>query len=329
MNDTLKVGVIQTSLHDEAAWVDDKSGNWQQCVRMSSLEERRAKKEIRHYLASLRGLDRQPDIVLLPELAVPIGFERKLQKAAEKLELIVIAGLDYQIECGDPHPAVSNEAVVIVPRRLGGRQIARRTDVRRVGKTYAAPGEEKKLLGITGAPVAFVPHPTVWVFESPDLGKFAVAVCYDFMDLDRIVMYRNKIQSLFILAYNRDTTSFDHLSEALARMVFCNVVVCNCGQFGGSLAVSPFREPHRRVVYRHSGQKLPNAQLVELPLAKLLEQQRGNSSNEFKSLPPRLLPSRWTYVEDGGFVMSWSKRRFIQLPGHGIHSGRFQAEGLV
>ena len=117
--------------------------------------------------------------------------------------------------------------------------------------------------------------------------NFGVAVCYDFMDLDRIVLYRKKIQTLFILAYNRDTTSFGHLAEALARMVFCNVVVCNCGVYGGSLAVSPFREPSRRTIYRHSGQKLPNAQLIKLPLATLKAHQNNcaEDEREFKSLP--------------------------------------------
>ena len=286
MNDTLNVGVIQTSLHAEAAWVDDKSGRWQQCVRMSIVEERRAKKEIRHYLASLRGLDRRPDIVLLPELAVPIGFEKKLKRAAEQLGAIVIAGLDYRIVKRFSYPAVSNEAVVIVPRRLRENQIALRTAVRRVGKTYPAPGEKQKLLNITGASVKFVNDPMVWIFESSDLGKFAVAVCYDFMDLDRLVMYRNKIQALFILAYNRDTTSFDHSAEALSRMLFCNVVVCNCGKFGGSLAVSPFREPYDRTIYKHFGQELPNAQLIELPLSNLQAHQAGGKLNDFKSLPP-------------------------------------------
>ena len=99
-------------------------------------------------------------------------------------------------------------------------------------------------------------------------------------------MYRNKIQTLFILAYNRDTTSFDHLAEALARMLFCNVVVCNCGQYGGSLAVSPFREPYKRTIYRHTGQDLPNAQLIELPLASLISHQEGKISKEYKSVPP-------------------------------------------
>ncbi len=286
VNDRLYVGVIQTSLHAEAAWVDDKSGDWQSCVRMSAIEERRAKKEIRHFLASLRGLHRPPDIILLPELSVPLGFEPKLRRAAEKLESIIIAGLDYRIEASEPIPTVSNEALVIVPRRLRGRQIARQTQVRRVGKTYPAPAEKEKLRSITSGSVAFLAHPTVWIFESTDLGKFAVAICYDFMDLDRLVMYRNKIQTLFILAYNRDTTSFDHLAEALSRMLFCNVVVCNCGQFGGSLAVSPFREPFRRSIYRHGGQCLPHAQLVQLPLATLAAHQQGTPHKDLKSLPP-------------------------------------------
>lgn len=286
LNERLHIGVIQTSLHAEAAWVDDKSGNWEQCVRMSEIEERRAKKEIRHFLAALRGVDRPPDIVLLPELAVPLGFELHLKKAAEKLESIIIAGLDYRIERGEASPTVSNEAVVIVPRNLRGRQVARRTEVRRVGKTYPAPAEKKKLESITGTGVSFLPHPTVWVFESLELGKFAVAICYDFMDLDRIVMYRNKIQTLFILAYNRDTTSFDHVAEALSRMLFCNVVVCNCGHFGGSLAVSPYREPYRRSVYRHIGLGLPHAQLIQLPLAALSAHQQGTDNRDFKSLPP-------------------------------------------
>ena len=286
VNSTISVGVIQTSLDDIAAWVDDGSGNWKQCIRMSSHEERRAKKEIRHYLASLRGMERKPDIVILPELSVPIGFEKRLKKATEKIESIVIAGLDYRISGHQPDPAVSNEAIVIVPRRLNGRLIARRTEIRRVGKTYPAPAEKKRLLEITGAGVTFVTDPAVWIFESTDLGNFAVAVCYDFMDLDRIVMYRTKIQTLFILASNRDTTSFEHLAEALGRMLFCNVVVCNCGKYGGSQAVSPYRKPYERTIYRLSGRNLQNVQFIELPLSNIIKHQKGGELVDFKSLPP-------------------------------------------
>ncbi len=286
LNDTLHVGVIQTSLDAEAAWVDDMSGNWKQCVQMSSHEERRAKKEIRHYLASLKGGARQPDVVLFPELSVPIGYQRQLKMAAERLESVVIAGLDYRIASGQPRPAVSNEAVVIVPKKLRGKKIALRTEIRCVGKTYPAPDEKRKLLKISGGGVEFRTDPAVWIFESANLGNFAVAVCYDFMDVDRIVMYRNRIQTLFVLAYNRDITSFDHLSEAIGRMLCCNVVVSNCGKYGGSHAVSPFYKPYERTIYRHSGKALPNAQIIELPLAELLAHQKNGDNRKFKSLPP-------------------------------------------
>lgn len=304
LNEHLHVGVIQTSLKAEAAWVDDGAGNWQNCLQMSFYEELRAKREIRHFLAYMKGqgslqgnkknefhqefLERNssPDIILLPELAVPVGFEKQLKRAAEQLEAIIIAGMDYRIVTGATEPTVLNEALVIVPRRLKGKQISRQTNVRRVGKTYPAPAEERKLNKVSGGPVSFQSHPIVWIFESNELGKFGVAICYDFMDLDRVVMYRNKVQTLFILAYNRDTTSFDHMAEALSRTLFCNVIVCNCGQFGGSLAVSPFREPFRRLIYRHSGQELSNAQVLRLPLVALSDGQKGNHHPELKSLPP-------------------------------------------
>lgn len=81
------------------------------------------------------------------------------------------------------------------------------------------------------------------------------------------------MQTLFILAYNRDITSFDHVAEAIARMALQRII-CNCGLFGGSIAISPFKEPFKRTVYRHSGAKLTNAQVVELPLAALVAHQK-------------------------------------------------------
>ena len=286
MNTVLRVGVVQTTLNHEAAWPGTGTGLWPAGVRMSTVEEERAKREIRHHLAFLRTTAPRPDIVVLPELSVPIGFERHLKRAAESLEAIVIGGLDYIVESPTSEPAVSNQATIIVPRRLNGRRISRRTAVRRVGKTYPAPAEKEKLNRVHGGAVSFRPNPVVWIFESPQLGNFGVAVCYDFVDLNRLVLYRRRIQTLFILAYNRDTTSFDHIAEAAARTVFCNVVVCNCGFFGGSLAVAPLREPYRRIVYKHSGQGLATSQVIELPLASLQTHQETGSVDFFKSLPP-------------------------------------------
>lgn len=284
LNEKLSIGVIQTSLDAIAAWQSQpNTGQWQKSVQISMLEEKRARKEIRHFLSSLKGIDGEPDIVVLPELSVPLGFENRLCSIADDMQTIIIAGLDYQIESISP-PIVSNEAIIIVPRKLRGKLISRKTESRRIGKTYPSPAENRKLNAIG---VKFLPRPTVWLFESNTLGGFAVAVCYDFLDLDRIALYRNKIQTLFILAYNQDANTFYHSAEAIARMVFCNVVVCNCGRFGGSLAISPYRKSYERTIYMHCGQELPNAQLIQLPLRSLAAHQKsGDDIKTYKSLPP-------------------------------------------
>lgn len=262
-NDVLSVAVIQTSLDNQASWVPDCSGNWESVVQISEIEERQAMKEIRHFLSSLRGTSSQiiPDIILFPELSIPLGFERHLKRSAEKLESIIIAGVDYRIEARAETPTVSNEAIVIVPRKIGGRKIGASTQVRRVGKSYPAPAEYRRLKDIKPNGVSFKADPMVWLFESNELGNFGIAICYDFMDLDRIVMYRNRIQPLFILAYNRDISTFDHIAEALSRMVYCNVIVCNCGKFGGSLAVT--RIIHQNEENRSKCRKLSKNMVVQ------------------------------------------------------------------
>lgn len=275
---TLKIGMVQTSLDPVAAWASGP--------KMSSHEEEQAITEIRGYFAAFHQESRPPDIIVLPELSVPTGFEAKLKAMATKMQSVVIAGFDYR--AGKLHGQIHNEALLIVPKRWRGKIMGPQTTVRRIGKTYAAPEEDRKLKAIGHS---FVRDPTVWLLDGGEIGSFGVMVCYDFLDLERIAMYRGRVQHLFILALNKDATSFRHVAEAVARMVFCNVIVCNCGYFGGSQAVSPFRLPERRMIYQHCGPQLATGQIIELPVAKLDNHQHGHNplidgAKEFKSLPP-------------------------------------------
>lgn len=274
----LKIGVIQTSLDPFAAWV--------QTSKMSASEEERAIIEIRAFLAAFNQETPPPDIIVLPELAVPTGFEKTLRTMAAKMHSVIIAGFDYRD--GEQPGHVHNDALLIVPPVWRGKKIGPVTSVRRIGKTYPAPEEKKKLNAI---PCEFEMDPTVWLLDGGAIGSFGVMVCYDFLDLERIAMYRGKVQHLFILALNKDATSFRHVAEAVARMAFCNVIICNCGYFGGSLAVSPYRLPEKRTIYQHSGSGLATAQIIEVPVAHLDAHQHGASPksdgvNLFKSLPP-------------------------------------------
>ena len=274
----LKVGIIQTSLDPAAAWST--------VPKMSPCEEERAITEIRNFFAAFHQEQPPPDIIVLPELSVPTGYENALRRMAGKMQSIVIAGLDYR--AGDRPGEVHNEALLIVPKRWRRRKMGAKATTRRIGKTYAAPEEDKKLKSIS---CEFKRDPSVWLFDGDEIGTFGVMVCYDFLDLERIAMYRGKVQHLFILALNKDATSFRHVAEAVARMVFCNVIICNCGHFGGSLAVSPYRLSERRTIYQHAGLGLATGQIINLPVERLGLHQNGGDPlkdgvKEFKSLPP-------------------------------------------
>jgi hypothetical protein len=253
---------------------------------MLACEEERAVTEIRGFFAAFRQEREPPDIILLPELAVPTGFEVQLRRMADQMQSVVIAGFDYRE--GAVAGEVHNDALLIVPKRWRSRQMGARATTRRIGKTYPAPEEERKLKAISHT---FKRDPSVWLFDGDEIGTFGVMVCYDFLDLERIAMYRGKVQHLFILALNKDATSFRHVAEAVSRMAFCNVVICNCGHFGGSLAVSPYRLSERRTIYQHAGSGLSTAQIIDLPVASLDLHQHGadplrDGEREYKSLPP-------------------------------------------
>jgi predicted amidohydrolase len=274
----LRVGVIQTTVDNVAAW----SGG----LSMSKVEEERAIAEIQQHLAALNVEDSSPQIILLPEVSVPLGFMPRLRRAAATMNAIIIAGLDFEQVPSSTPPAVRNRAAVIIPNRWGSARSSSAT-VRYVGKTYSS-FEEGAMLRRKG--FEFHSTPEIWVFDAGRFGRFGVVICFDLLDLERVAVYRMELQHLFVLAYNKDTSTFDHAAEALARMIYCNIVICNTGQHGGSIAVSPYKLPQRRMVYRHTGLGLSTSQTIHLPVRSLILAQTGHGpppgQRIFKALPP-------------------------------------------
>ena len=196
------------------------------------------------------------DWLILPELAVhPKDVRTHLVPFARAHRAMILTGLTYQeILTGQP---LVNSALWVIPEWSNAYGLQIKT--RRQGKAHLAPEEQK--LNCGGANVLRGFRPCQWLIGYPwsnTVGTAPVwltaAVCYDATDLGLAADLRNVSDVLAIPALNKDVKTFDQMALALHYHMFQLVVVANNGQYGGSNAYWPIRDPHVRQVFHTYGQ---------------------------------------------------------------------------
>src|SRR5699024_12588050 len=87
----------------------------------------------------------------------------------------------------------------------------------------------------------------------------------EYLNLLIKIMIKKKIHTLFIVAYNKDLNFYYSISESIHSILYCNVVVCNSANYGGSHAFTPYRESYKREVLKLHGNEMEIEATVTLP----------------------------------------------------------------
>jgi hypothetical protein len=267
----LVVAAMQTAEQEREREAGELREQWLERQRAAKLAGKADKEAARTKLE-----EPSPVVVVLPELYLPRGMEYSLLVPwARHLEAIVIAGREY-----GPVPAptvdtgeVVNDAVVVVPSGKGRRS---RVTVIPVPKLTAPPQEEEFLEDASGrkaSPYRFRGGRAIYLFHSSVVGNFAVLICFDFLNLPIQALLQGNIQTLYVIAHNSDLSTYDAVAEAAIRLLHCNVVICNVADYGGSLAVTPYKNAHERERLRFRGNGIEGAVAVSIPLQALARHQ--------------------------------------------------------
>lgn len=275
----IRVAIIQTTLDSDLAWHNDK------VLKMDMLEEARIWREIRDAAAPMSQLNnsRKPHFILLPELTLHHKRLGDVRMLAEQTGSIIIGGEDYFLgEDG----RVENRVLVTIPNKWPFGEGDSTKKQFYIGKHFAAKDESKL---IEKHNLEFRSHDKFYILNAGAYGNIGISICADFYDIERYAIYKGRVQHIFIIAYNKDIKSFYFLAEAISRLVYCNVIICNTGHYGGSIAFSLFDKEYKRYIYKHEGIELFTSQIVTLPVKALVEEQLKDHldhNDVFKSQPP-------------------------------------------
>lgn len=278
MEDVLNIGIIQAVVDEDLAWHDSP--------QMDVYEANAIWKQIQAAFASFQEMSKMniPDVVVIPELAVANYFESRLRQYAQKLGAIIIAGLDFRKY---ENNQVENKALFYIPR---GWPKDKNVEVKQssfyFGKHFASRHELDIIQN--GWKKTFRPCNDFYIVDLGNYGKMGVSICADFYDIERYAIYKGRIQHLLIIANNMDIKSFYFLAEAISRLVYCNVVICNSGHYGGSVCFTPAKKDYQRYSYKHEGKDLFTTQVVSIPVDALWKAQSGDDEalKGFKNPPP-------------------------------------------
>lgn len=223
----------------------------------------------------------QSQFVIFPELFQPRQFLRRhIASICEENNFIMIGGLEYgpeYIPGRDREVPLQNEAYIAIPSSLtwgSAPDSHKRRKCTLLTIPKILPAEEEAAF-LNQNRYKFKGGSKLYLFQSKIVGNWAVLICSDFLNLPIHVLLQSSIQTLFVISYNKDVNAYSSIADTIQRISMCNVIICNIGNYGSSLAYSPYRKDFKRNILKVTGNHIDVAITITFPLEKLARAQNG------------------------------------------------------
>lgn len=194
-------------------------------------------------------LDPKPDLVLLPELSLPLRWVSSLSSRLAASGIGLVAGTEYR---HTKNGGVYSEAcLVLSDNRLGYPTWVRLWQP----KLEPAVNEDRDLFtkfGKQWAKSEIKGHRTKPVYIHNGI-HYGVMVCSELQNGKARMAFQGNIDALFVLSWNQDLDTFSALVEAAALDMHAYVILVNNRKYGDSRVRAPAKESFMRDVARLRG----------------------------------------------------------------------------
>lgn len=105
---------------------------------------------------------------------------------------------------------------------------------------------------------------------------FSGLICNDLLDINNRCYLRGEIDALFVVAWNQDLETYQHLVKSASLDIHCFVSLCNNKIFGDTRIRAPYKDEWKRDMQKIHGGELDNFMISELPIYELRNYQTNN-----------------------------------------------------
>jgi hypothetical protein len=256
------------------------SGSWRASVRRQADPDISRYFRINRLVNEILRHQKKPHYVIFPELSIPRNWFGRIAYKLAKNGISVVAGLEYEHH---GKKLVSNQIWASLVTDVLGYRIS---VTYRQEKEEAALHEEKNLwqqARIRLVPLGAVIKPVILHGQC----AFGLLVCSELTDMQNRLIFRGRVDAIFVAEWNQDTKTFASLVEAAALDVHCFVVQVNNRAYGDCRIRVPAKEDYDRDVVRLKGGVTDYFVVGELDVPALREfQSQARSPDKlFKPVP--------------------------------------------